>query len=238
MPRKRATSRADDERNIRLYVLPALKHCKVAEVRFADIDGLHRQITKKGATVAANRVIALVSKMFNLAIRWGWRTDNPAMGVERNVENKRTRYLTGDELACLTAALAQHEDQQAANIIRMLLLSGARRGEVLGAHWDQFDLTEGIWTKPGSTTKRKTEHCIPLSAPLRQLLAELRAEQKNQGRALDFVFPGEGKSGHRFTVAKNWRAICKAADLRGLRLHDLRHNSESRIIPSAAVVSV
>ena len=96
-PRKRATSRADDERNIRLYVLPALKHCKVAEVKVRDIDGLHRQVTKKGATLLANRVIALV-ETFN------WRSGGAGERIIRRwlssalFENKRTRYLTGDEL--------------------------------------------------------------------------------------------------------------------------------------------
>jgi len=66
------------------------------------------------------------------------------------------------------------KDQNAANAIRLLLLTGARRGEVLAASWDQFDLAEGVWTKPSSHTKQKREHRVPLSAPVRQLLAEMK----------------------------------------------------------------
>ena len=98
---------------------------------FADIDRLHRKITKAGLPHRANRVVAVLSKMFSLAIRWAMRTDNPAKGIERNIEIKRKRYLCGDELARLTQALAAHPDKQAANIVRLLLLTGARRGEVL-----------------------------------------------------------------------------------------------------------
>ena len=156
-------------------ILPALGAIKVADVTFSDIDGLHRKITRGGTPIRANRVLALLSKMFSLAIKLQMRSDNPCRGVERNQENKRTRYLSADEISRLTAALAAHEDQQAANIVRLLLLTGARLNEVQSATWDQFDIERGIWTKPGATTKQKTEHRVPLSAPARQLLAELHA---------------------------------------------------------------
>ena len=60
--------------------------------------------------------------MFSLAARWGMRDDNPCKGVERNVEHHRRRYLVGDELTRLIKALAEHDDRQAADIIRLLLL--------------------------------------------------------------------------------------------------------------------
>ena len=107
--------------------------------------------------------------MFSLSIKWRWRPDNPCKGVERNPEKKRHRYLSGAELAALTGALAEHPDQQAADIIRLLLLTGARRGEVLSAKWEDLDLETGVWSKPASATKQKTPHRIPLSAPARQL---------------------------------------------------------------------
>ena len=86
----------------------------------------------------------MLSKMFNLATRWGWRTENPAKGIERNPEQKRRRYLSAAELARLAKALDEHEDKQAANIVRLLLLTGARRGEVQAMRWDQLDLDKGV----------------------------------------------------------------------------------------------
>jgi integrase len=204
-------------------IRPAMKHLKVAEVTFSDVDDLHRKITKRGATYHANRVLALLSKMFNLSIRWGWRTDNPAKGIERNQEQKRNRYLSADELVRLTVALAEHHDQQAANIIRLLLLTGARRGEVQAARWEQFDLKAGIRLKPGSTTKQKTEHRVPLSAPARQLLREL---WENASLDAEYVFPGRS-DGHRIEIKADWAALCKAAGITGARIHDLRHTYAS-----------
>ena len=100
--KKRASSQADDASMIRAFVLPAFAHKKVAEITFSDCDGLHRKISRRGTKHRANRVIALLSKAFNLSIRWGWRLDNPCKGIERNPEGKRTRYLSADELARLT----------------------------------------------------------------------------------------------------------------------------------------
>jgi integrase len=169
--------------------------------------------------------------MFGLAIRWGWRSDNPAKGIERNPEEKRHRYLAGDELGRLTAALAEHEDQQAANIIRLLLLTGARRGEVQAAKWEQLDLTAGVWVKPGSTTKQKTLHRVPLSGPARQLLADLRVKAAKDAQ---YVFPGRGGEGHRIEIKGDWAAICKAANISAARMHDLRHTYAS-VLASAGL---
>ena len=149
-----------------------LGRLKVDGVAWSDIDALHRRITKAGHPYQANRVIATASKMFALAIRWRMRADNPVKGVERNQEHKRKRYLSSEELARLTGVLASHEDREAADIVRLLLLTGCRRGEALAARWADLDLTAGTWIKPGSSTKQRTDHVSPLSAPARQLLAE------------------------------------------------------------------
>src|SRR5262249_14516656 len=146
LPRLRASSQADYKRMIENHIRPHFgRHLKVADVRFEDVDRLHRRITAAGHLHRANRVIAVVSKMFSLAVRWGMRTDNPAKGIEHNREHHRRRYLTGDELARLINALTEYSDQQAANIIRLLLLTGARRGEVLGMRWADVDLAAGKW---------------------------------------------------------------------------------------------
>jgi len=221
LPRKREWTAKGYRQQIAADILPAMPRLKVAAVTYADADRLHRDISKR-APIHANRVLALFSKMMNLAIRWGWRSDNPCRGIERNQEQKRRRYLSSDELVRLAVALASHRDQQAANIVRLLLLTGARRGEVLAASWGQFDLAAGIWSKSGATTKQKTEHIIPLSAPARQLLAELVREDAG------YLFPGR-LGGHRLDVKDSWAAICKAASIKGLRVHDLRHSYASAL---------
>lgn len=224
LPKKRPSSQGDDRSMIRLEIMPALGKKQVREVTFADVDAIHRKITRgKGRRPAphrANRVVALLSKMFGLAIKWGWRADNPAKGVERNPEAKRERYLKPEELVQLTATLGNWPDQETANIIRLLLLTGARLGEVLSMRWANLDLKGGIWTKPGATTKQKTVHVVPLNPPAREILAGLSQDS-------EYVFPGRN-GGHRNDgLKKPWQAIRRRAKLAGLRLHDLRHSYAS-----------
>src|SRR5271163_535857 len=205
---KKRTTRGD-ESMLRRIVRPELGGRKVASVAFADVDKLHRRVSKS-APYQANRVLALLSKMFSLSIRWQMRTDNPARGVERNSEEPRYRYLTGDELRRLAGALAAHPGP-AANAVRLLLLTGARRGEVLGARWDQFDLGVGIWTKPSSHTKQKREHRTPLSAPTRQLLAEMRGQATSP-----YLFPSRSGDGPMTEIKKGWARLCREAGIEGV----------------------
>jgi integrase len=225
---------ADDYRSmIEHEILPAIGKLKLVDVEPDDIDGLHRKIsrgygTHKPRPYRANRVASLLSKMFSLAVRWKWLSANPVRGLQRNQEAKRERYLVNGELQRLTQALAVHEDRQAVAIIRLLLLTGARRGEVFAMRWADLNLTEGVWTKPASTTKQKKSHSTPLSAPARQLLSEL-SEGAKEGA--EFVFPGRW-GGHRTEVRRAWRELCHAAKIKGVRIHDLRHSYASQLASS------
>jgi integrase len=217
----RPHTQADYRAVIHNDIVPVLGKLKVAAVDFEHVERLHRKISQHAPTLA-NRTLAVASKMFALAIKWRLRPDNPCKGVERNREDARKRYLKPDELERLTKALAEHRDQQTANIFRLLLLTGARRGEVLTAKWEQFDLAEGEWIKPAAATKQKAEHRIPLSAPARQLLASLPKQD-------EWLFPGR-LGQHRTNLDHSWRLICRAAGITGLRIHDLRHSYASTLV--------
>jgi integrase len=242
MPRLRPETQKNYRQMIKNHIAPRFgSRVKVADVSYADCDALHRSITKP---FAANRTRSVLSKMFTLANRWGWRSDNPTKSVERNPEAKRKRYLSADELTRLTRSLAEHPNRQVANIVRMLLLTGARVGEVRSMRW--ADISDGVWTKPASTTKQKSDHVVPLSALAKQLLAEisvfLNAENyplvngENKSLASDpYVFPSsKGRTGHVAGFEKAWAAILKAAKIEGLRVHDLRHSYASLLASSGA----
>ena len=124
--KKRPTTQVDYRSIISMYIRPELGSLKVAAVSFGDVDALHQKVTRH-APYRANRCVAVLSKMMALAVRWRWRTDNPCRGVELNQEVRRTRYFTAAELDCLTAALSAHPDRDAADAIRLLLLTRARR---------------------------------------------------------------------------------------------------------------
>jgi len=219
----RPHSRDDYQSTLRNDILPVLGRMKVASVEFEHIERLHAGVTKR-APVRANRMLQVASRMFMLAVKWKLRIDNPCKGVQRNREFSRKRYLKPDELARLTEALAADPHQETADVFRFLLLTGARTGEVLGATWDQFDLTAGTWTKPAATTKQQREHSVPLSGPARQLLSRLQKHSDSR-----WVFPGRGPQRPREDLKYAWKRICKAGGIAGLRIHDLRHSFASNL---------
>jgi integrase len=225
LPRKRPSSQRGDRAMLRLYVRPRLGALKVADVSYSDIEGLHRALRAK--PYQANRLLALLSKMFALAIRWQMRSDNPCRGVERFPESKREVHLTGDQRAALLIAMQEHTqagriEAQTVQAFRLAMLTGARIGEVLSARWGQIDLEAGRWTKPGATTKQGTTHHAVLNAPARQLVAEILA-QRGQG---EYLFPSPTDPERPQAEYKHsWAAIRRLAgrDLADFRVHDLRH---------------
>jgi len=229
-PRKRTA--AQDRRMIETIIKPELGARKVMEIKSRDIEQLHYRLTTRGtrtghgrgAPYVANRTIALLSKMFS----WAKHRDNPARGIDRNVEHKRKRYLKPDELARLTAALAAHPDQAIADALRMLLLTGARKSEVLGARFAQFE--GDVWTKLASETKQKREHEVSVSKPVQEIIARRRAATTGA-----YLFPGRGTD-HVTEIKRAWAAICKAADLRNFRIHDLRHSAASFMVSNGATL--
>jgi integrase len=229
------------------YVLPILKSgTLVGDVEPEDIQDLHRKVSKEGGPYAANRVVALLSHMFNRAIVWngskrdkGWALINPAKGTERNAEHNRERYVDPkDELARLLTALDEHEDRQAVDVLKLAMLTGCRKSEALKARWDQFKFfqgesgPEGTWTKLSHHTKQKKLHHTPLSAPALLLLDGLRsaAEAKAKGEGAEvspWVFPGRVAGQPRDSIKRAWEEIRTAAKISDVRMHDLRHSFAS-----------
>lgn len=248
LPEKRAASAADDRTMIAKIIKPKIGAELVGTIDKQRVVALHRSL--KSTPYRANRVLSLLSKMFSMAVEdLKWCTSNPATGVKRNAEEKRERYLSGDEIARLTQALADYGDQSIANIVRLLLLTGARRGEVLQAQWAQFDLGTGVWVKPAATTKQKKDHRVPLSEGAVSLLKGIldAAPRDDLGKLKStYVFPGP-RSGQPMTEIKDeWRAIALSAGLYdelppakpdgkpikvvNCRLHDLRHTYASLLV--------
>jgi integrase len=208
------------KRLVARIITPELGRLKVDEVRPSDIERLHLKF--RATPYQANRLLALLSKMFNWSGRRGER--NPCIGVERFAEQKRRRYLSSAELAWLGAALIQAQEERLTSpyvvaAIRLLIFTGARLTEILTLRWDHVDLERGFLNLADSKTGAKT---VYLNSAARELLTTLPRFENNP-----FVVPGERKGRHLVNLEKPWRKIRDLAQLSDLRLHDLRHSFAS-----------
>jgi len=240
---KKPSSTKTDRANIANHVKPLIGKLHVSDVTLADVDKFKRDVKdgksarqrKKdqqggpsvtGGIYASNRCIALLSKMFNLAERWGWRDpgSNPSRNIERYKENQLERFLSEDELVRLSDALIQSEKEGADSpyaiaAIRLLIFTGARRGEILTLEWDHVDFERATIKLPDSKTGKKE---IFLSAPALETLSILPRQLNNQ-----YVICGVKSGRHLVNLQKPWVRIRKLANLNDVRLHDLRHSFAS-----------
>jgi integrase len=128
----------------------------------------------KPTPVRANRVGELLRKMFNLAIAWGWCSENPAQGFRGGRRPRASGSCRRTEIDRLAAALDAAEDRRAADIIRMCMLTGARLGEVRQARFEHFNLELLSWSKPAGTTKQRRVHRVPISEETAAIVRQRR----------------------------------------------------------------
>jgi integrase len=233
LPKKTAVARnvSDEKRMLAEIGAKLGKHSRVRDVHGGDIGEMHRRITESGRPVRANRILAICSKAFSLALmpRAGetlpWRDaaqGNPCKGIARNHEEARERFFSQAELVAIGDALAKYNGP-AADCIRLAMLTGCRPSEATAAQWDEFDKEPGFWIKPSSHTKQRRVHKLPLSPAAIELVDKLREKRKRK-----WVFPGNKPGEHLVSLDEAWKVIRKQAALgKDARLYDLRHTFAS-----------
>lgn len=237
---KRKASTIRDYRSVwRNDIEPSLGDLRVRDVSRQDVDRLHKQITKRAPTIA-NRVVAVLSKLMNLAEAWEWRDQgtNPCRYVEKNKETKRERYLSSAELKRLGRALNDLVDlglvrADVARLFKLLLLTGARRSELQTCQWRWVDFDNRVIRLPDSKTGAKP---LYLSDSALDVLRTQKAQTHQPESA--FVFPGTGRGGHIINLSKPWKLICEEADLKDVRIHDLRHTAASIAVGQGVALPV
>ncbi len=232
VPKKRTKSVANDRSMLDRLILPKFNTKKVSDVRHKDVQVFHNSL--RSTPYQANRALSLLSKMFELSLKWGMRSDNPVKGIEKFHEEKRHRWLSTDELARLSLALNGHPNRTAANAIRLQLLTGARIGEVLTARWQDFDLNRGVWIKPSHHTKQKRTEHLPLSKAAVALLNGISKPDTES----DLVFPGKSGDKPIVDLKKFWRSVLAMACIKDYRIHDNRHTYASQLVSSGMSLAI
>ncbi|HNO32547.1 MAG TPA: site-specific integrase, partial [Anaerolineales bacterium] len=133
----------------------------------------------------------------------------------------RDRFLQPDELARFFDALGQIPSDTMRDFFLIALLTGARRANVSSMRWSDIDLESGVWHL--SKTKNGTPQNVTLSPEAVPIL-KARAERAGVSQ---YVFPGEGKSGHLVEPKKAWASLLRLAEIENLRIHDLRRTLAS-----------
>ncbi len=219
---------SDFTQQTRDHVLPILGAIAVFEVKADDVDAVLRKLRTHPAL--HNRVLAGLSRMFKLAIRWGYRSDDPTFGAERTTEVARERHVTDEELAAILGAL-QKVPVQTADAIRLLTWTGSRQKELFSAKWKDFDLDVGVWTKPAQYVKQRRTHTVQLHPLAVATLKRMKDEAKPNDEDT-YVFPSaRGAAGGSLTEIKHgFAAVLREAGIVvNTRPHDLRKAFATRL---------
>ena len=214
-------------RVIRKYILPELGDLPLAAVGRKHVTEMHYKLCDVPAM--ANKAVATCSRMFNQAEAWGLAPEggNPCRFVVKYRERKRERFLTEEEFRRLGRLLSEAAAEggvsaRAAAAIRLLMLTGCRRNEILTLRWEDVDLDAGeLHLRYAKTGPR----AVPLSPAAAKILADLPRVAGSP-----WVFPGKKAGDHLSSIDARWYRLRARAGLEDIRLHDLRHSFASRAL--------
>lgn len=196
---------------------------RLADVTPEDVERLKDALADR--PIMANRCLSLLSTLLNFAIGKKLLAENPCKGIKKFSEPARRVNWDAERTQRLYAALDASDNQRAANVIRLLLWTGARLSEVTGAAWKEFNSECSVWTKPAERMKTRTDHIIPLNALAQPLLREMKREARG-----DLLFD-------KPNVRRFWNDLRKRAGLDGLHLHDLRHVFASMALENGVLLA-
>ena len=223
-------SAINDDSKFRLHLEPKFGHLRLCDITTRDVQMHHASIRESHSPGTANRHLALLSATFRKAMEWDKLNRNPAAGIKAFKENnQRQRFLSPDEIGRLFAAMEQEKNKVAVAALKLLLLTGTRRQEALGAQWKDINLDQGQWWLPH--TKNGTGRYVTLSDEVKAILVALPSRATG-----GFVFPSriEGKAFHN--PRKAFDRLLKAAGIEHMRIHDLRHSFASLAVNSGATL--
>ena len=209
------------------HIVPALGRLPLAAVDRMHVTDLHHGLSETPAM--ANMAVATLSHMYTLADGWGMAPEgtNPCRSVVKYPERRRERFLTDAEFDRLGRALDEAEACGGASpgaiaAIRLLMLTGCRKNEILALRWENVDLDAGELTLADAKTGPRT---VSLSSLAIKLLAGLPRKSDNP-----WVIPGHKPGTHMRDIDGAWQTVRARAGLDDLRIHDIRHSYASRAL--------
>ncbi len=212
---------------LRNHLLPKFGTQTLDAITREDVVRIHHaQLAAGYAPGSANRLVILLRYIYNLALRWevNGLLRNPAKDVPLFEENnQRERYLSSDEFERLRVAIEHSQNPLLRWIVPLLVLTGARKREVLDARWENFDIARKTWRIPMS--KSGKARYVPLSEAVLKLLLQVpRAD------GVPWVFANPTTRKPFTNIFHSWNTARCEAGLADVRMHDLRHSFASFLI--------
>ncbi len=216
----RPSTAAETEKLLRFYFLPALSRRALRDLEKSDLTDVLDGIVERGKMSAARHAFAAIRKFMNWCVDEGLIEQSPCAGLKAPGKHKnRDRVLDEDEIARFWRATSKCDDT-ADIVMRLLLLTGQRCGEVCGMAWDEIDDKHALWTIPGDRTKNHKPHTVPLTPSTLALIASVPRTTS------PLVFPARGKPEQPYAgYTKRKQALDTAEKLSGWTLHDLRRTA-------------
>ena len=216
-----------DDSYLRNHILPFFNKKYLDEITKHDVIAFHHGLRAKGYAIGTcNRMLILLRYALNLAVRWEipGMTVNPTKDVPLfENHNHKERYLSQKEAKRLFEAVRQSDNPMLQFIVPMLILTGARKREVLDSKWEDFDIERMQWRIPMSKTGRP--RYIPLSDGVITLLKSI---PRKPGVPWVFANPKTGLP--YVSIFNSWNTARKTARLKDVRMHDLRHSFASFLV--------
>ncbi|MDH0122283.1 tyrosine-type recombinase/integrase [Stutzerimonas stutzeri] len=205
---------------------------RVSEVTATLVGKIFRDVTVNSGPVEANHLKRLARAIWNHAIKHhGLNTRNPWTTITDNREAPREQWVKPDQMPALFKAIDSINNEDAADIFRLCLFTGARSGNVKAMRWDQVDLKANVWTIGSAHHKNKRVHSIPLPPPAVAIL------KRRVGVSAEWVFPSSSSAGHVTNIYASWKEVQKAfaaevgsSEVPDIRIHDLRHTTASWLV--------
>ncbi|WP_417850173.1 tyrosine-type recombinase/integrase [Thalassoglobus sp.] len=191
----------------------------VVEIRRGHISDLVATIAAENGPGPAHKCRALLSKMFNIAIKHEWVEFNPVTGTDRPQIESRDRYLRPEEIERFFEAVEQLQRETSRDFIKLAVFTGARRSNLCEMRWEELDLNRGVWTIPKEKFKGKRVHTVPL---IPQALEILRKRKADAVSGVPWVFPTGSKAGHMMDPKAAMQRVKELSGIKDLRFHDLR----------------
>ena len=211
---KKQTSWQENERIFKAH-FGDLQDLQIGKIDRLTIDNWHKKIGKNNGIYIANRCLALVRHMLNMAINWGIITTNYATHIKQYKETARDRFLQPHEISNFMTALNESKNSQLRHFILLLLFTGQRKSNILALRWENINFYNNILYLPD--TKNNQPQQIPLTEQAISVLRDIGIHDKG------WVFPSRNsKSGHLENPKKFWQNLLKKAGIENLRMHDLR----------------